>query len=457
MRIDPSQLMTASLKNLAWGQKAAGIMASALSAADPELCVKRHLKRSGTSLEIGDRIYDLSQINRLIVVGAGKAGALMLKAVVDILEDRIYAGCVIVKEGHNLTDYHFPPEVSLIEAGHPVPDERGRHGTDKIIDLLISAEKNDLVICLISGGGSALLTSPVSEISLDSIQALTKDLLACGADIYEINTMRKHLDLIKGGGMADLAFPAQVPALILSDVVGDPLDIIASGPTVPDPGTFQDAWHVLEKYNLIDKTRQDIVRWLKRGISGEILETPKPGDRVFSKVQNIIVGSNRQAVEAALKYAQSEGFQPILLTTRLTGEARKAGSTLGALAQQAAARSTKPLCMAAGGETTVVVQGNGYGGRNQELALSAVREIAGVPNAFLASLATDGGDGPTDAAGAVVSGETYEQASSLGLDPLDFLNRNDSYHFFEPLGDLIKPGPTLTNVNDITFLFINSR
>jgi glycerate 2-kinase len=454
MRIDETSLMTASLRKLAWGGKAARVMASALAGADPEASVERQLKRKGNILEVAGKVYDLNQFNNVLVVGAGKAGALMLKAVSETLHDRISAGCVIVKRGHRFADYRYPHGVTVIEAGHPVPDDDGVYGTKMIIELILNAEERDLIICLISGGGSALLTSPVPEISLESIQTLTQDLLACGADINEINTMRKHLDLVKGGGIAWLAFPAHLVALILSDVVGDPLDIIASGPTVPDPGTYKDAWNVLTKYKLVKNTRKDVVRWLQKGMAGEIADNPKPGDRVFRRVHNVVVGSNQQAIEFALSQALKEGFHPILLTSRLTGEARQAGPVLAAIARQASARGSMPLCMVAGGETTVILQGNGLGGRNQELTLSAVKDLAGLSNVVIASLATDGGDGPTDAAGAVATGDTYDLAASMGMDPEEYLNRNDAYHFFEPLEDLLKTGPTLTNVNDITFLFI---
>jgi glycerate 2-kinase len=454
LRIATDRLLTSSLKTLSWGDKATRVMAAALSAVEPEEAVLRYLKREGKMVKIADRVYDLDNFRRVLVVGAGKAGAPMTNAVSRVLGDRINAGTVIVKDGHTLDSAHPQGGVEIIEAGHPVPDERGRQGTLKIMQLLHDAAEEDLVICLISGGGSALLAAPAPDISLEDIQRLTSGLLSSGADIHEINTLRKHLDGIKGGGLARLAHPAKVAALILSDVVGDPLDVIASGPTVPDSSSFTSAWEVLEKYGLAEKAGQPIVDRLIKGVGGKVPDTPKPGDPIFDSVQNVIVGSNRQAVEAGLQQAQVDGFQPVLLTTQLTGEARKAGRVLSALARIVATRSPQPLCLAAGGETTVVLKGNGRGGRNQELALSSVKELAGVQGVLIAALATDGGDGPTDAAGAVVTGETFERAASLGLHPEDFLERNDAYHFFEPLGDLLKPGPTLTNVNDVTFVFI---
>jgi glycerate 2-kinase len=457
MGIDPSRLLTASLKALPWGEKAARVMAAALDAADPESAVFRFLKRSHDRLEIAGKQYDLGKLNRILVVGAGKAGAPMLKAVQKILGDRIDWAGVIVKEGHILNNHFFPTGWNVFEAGHPIPDERGSRGTTELTHVLNKVGEHDLVICLISGGGSALMTSPAPDISLNDLQVLTTKLLASGASINEINTLRKHLDLVKGGGLVRMASPAHLLALILSDVVDDPLDIIASGPTVPDPGTFTEAWKVLEKYGLTESAGPAISERLRRGVEGKIEETPKPGDSLFQNVQNVIVGSNRQAVEAGLRQARAEGFHPILLTTRLTGEARRAGPLLAEIARQAADRGKKPLCLGAGGETTVVLKGNGKGGRNQELALSAVKGLSGLPGTALACLATDGGDGPTDAAGAVVTGETYNQASLSGMDPSDFLERNDAYHFFEHFGDLIKTGPTLTNVNDLNFLFVMHR
>ncbi|RPI22412.1 MAG: DUF4147 domain-containing protein, partial [Chloroflexota bacterium] len=322
--------------------------------------------------------------------------------------------------------------------------------------LLQDAGSHDLVLCLISGGGSALMTAPESGIELEDLRSLTSTLLACGANINEINALRKHLDILKGGGLARLATPARVATLILSDVVGDPLDVIASGPTVADKATFKEAYGVLEQYGLEDRTPPAIISRLKKGLRGEIAETPKEGDRIFSCVQNLIVGSNLQAAQAALSAAETEGFHTLLLTTYLQGEARQAGRVLAALARQIGPNGpsiTRPACLISGGETTVTVTGNGLGGRNQEVALGAVKDLDGLRNIALVSLATDGGDGPTDAAGAVVTGETMHRARALGLKPKEYLARNDSYHFFDALGDLLRPGPTQTNVNDLTFVF----
>ncbi len=310
------------------------------------------------------------------------------------------------------------------------------------------------MLTLISGGGSALFTLPVEGVSLDDLTALTRLLLASGAEIQEINTLRKHLDRVKGGQLTRLLAPARVASLILSDVVGDPLDAIASGPTVPDPSTYAQANAVLEKYDLMDRVPASIRSHLERGQRGQLPETPKPGDPIFERTANQIIGSNRLAARAAAEQARREGLSADILTTSMTGEARLEGlkfARRGALL--AAGETPRPACLISGGETTVTLQGDGLGGRNQEFVLAAVTEIGGLDQIALVSLATDGGDGPTDAAGAVASGETLLRARQLGLDPDDFLARNDSYHFFEPLGDLLKPGPTQTNVNDLAFFF----
>lgn len=456
MFIEPARLMTASLASAPWGEKAARIMAAALEAVDPEESVRRRLRRDGDRLFVEGRAYDLSRFRKVWVVGAGKAGAPMAKAVEGILGSRLSGGLVIVKHGHALQARESSGRIRILEAGHPVPDLHGVQATRRLVDLIGGCRHDDLALCLISGGGSALLTYPVPEVTLAQLQQLTTDLLASGADIREINTLRKHLDLVKGGGLARLAAPAQTVTLVLSDVIGDPLDVIASGPTAPDPTTFGDALAVLEKYGLAGRTVPAILERLESGRRGETPETPKPGDPLFERVQVAVVGSNSQAARAALEQAGAEGMQALLLSTTMQGEARQAGRLLAALAQQLAfdeARIKRPACLVCGGETTVTLAGNGMGGRNQELALGAVEGLAGLKDVALAALATDGGDGPSDAAGAVATGETLQRASLLGLNPSEYLANNDSYHFFQPLGDLLKPGPTLTNVNDLAFLF----
>ena len=455
--MQPDKLICPETKDQPWGQAVARILAAALQAVAPADAVARHLTRQDHHLQAGERAYDLEHFEKIWLVGAGKAGAPMAVATARILGAYLYQGLVVVKEGYaGVSAGLLPHRLEILEAGHPLPDERGVTATRRIHAMLEEAGPDDLVICLISGGGSALLTDPAGPLTLADLQELTRLLLASGATINEINCLRKHLDVVKGGGLARLAAPAHLLALILSDVVGDPLDVIASGPTVPDSTTFTDAWDVLSRYQLLDRAPSRVLQWLKAGVAGTIPETPKPGNDLFERVSNLVVGSNRLAAEAAILQSQAEGFHPLLLTTYLQGEARQAGGFLAAIARQISIGGQpipRPACIVVGGETTVTLLGDGLGGRNQELALGAVRPLACLPKLALVTLATDGGDGPTDAAGAVVTGETLSQAQRFDMDPDDYLHRNDAYHFFEKLGGLLKPGPTLTNVNDLAFLF----
>lgn len=465
--MNPDRLLTASLRAAPRGGAMARVMAAALAAVEPAAAVARCLRRDGDTLHVAGRAIDLRHVARVVVVGAGKAGAPMARAAAAILGDRLGAGLVVVKDGHleagggeraaqASLPGPLPPALRLVEAGHPVPDERGVAAARGIAGLLGGLSERDLVIALLSGGGSALLTLPVPGVTLADLQGLTARLLASGAAIGEINTLRKHLDTLKGGGLARLARPAALVTLVLSDVVGSPLDIIASGPTVPDPGTFADALAVLARYGLEPATPPAILGHLRRGAAGAIPETPKPGDPLFAQVATLLVGSNELAAGAALAAARAEGFSPLLLTTSLEAEAREAGRVLAAVLREVAVSgrpAPRPACLIAGGETTVTLRGAGRGGRNQELALAAAPGLAGLADVALVALATDGGDGPTDAAGAVATGETAARARALGLDPADHLARNDAYPFFGALGDLLLPGPTATNVNDLTFLF----
>lgn len=434
---------------------ALAIFAAALRAVDPAAAVRRHLHRAGDTLWAGEHRYDLRRYDRVLLVGAGKAGAPMAAAVEEVLGDRLTDGVVVVKRG-----YGGPTRVvALVEAGHPVPDEAGVQGGERIAQLLSEASERDLVIAVISGGGSALLTWPAPGITLADLQALTNALLRSGATINEINTVRKHLDRAKGGGLARLAQPAEVLTLVLSDVVGDPLDAIASGPTVPDPTTFADAAAILDRFGLWPQTPPAIAAWLRAGLAGQVAETPKPGDPLFARARVVVVGSNALAAEAALAEAAARGFEALLLTTELEGEAREVARALAAIAREEALRGRplpRPACLIAGGETTVTVRGPGRGGRNQELALSAALKLAGLADVLLLSAATDGTDGPTDAAGAVADGTTLARAEALGMSALAFLDANDSYPFFDQLGDLLRTGPTNTNVNDLVIILAGS-
>lgn len=457
--MEPSLFKTRTLEIEPQGQTIGRILVAALQAVDPALAIKKHLSRSGDSLIVADQVYDLATFDSIYVIGAGKAGTPMAHAMSSLLGDRLTAGMVVVKDGYEqLADNQALASIEILPSGHPFPDERGLHATRRICELLEHTHQNDLVICLISGGGSALLTNPAPGISLEDLRSLTHILLSSGANINEINILRKHLDQVKGGKLARQVHPARLLTLILSDVVGNPLESIASGPTVADPSTYEDALAVLRKYSLEEKIPSNIYDTLQRGTRGEIPETPKPGDPLFDRVNNLVIGSNIHAAQAALAQAESEGYNTLLLTTYLQGEARQAGQFLAAIAQQIAASGQpipRPACVVAGGETTVTVRGDGIGGRNQEVALGAVETLAGIPAATLVCLATDGGDGPNDAAGAVVSGETLSRARQLGLNPDEFLKRNDAYHFFAPLGDLLRTGPTQTNVNDLAFMFLH--
>lgn len=457
--MEPERLMTKTLRHQSWGLAVARILGAGLEAVDPYRAVKRHFTRQDDRLLVDGHELPLTGEGRVFLVGAGKAGLPMARAAAEMLGERLHAGAVIVKQGHT-PDVTAVGPVAILEAGHPLPDERGVQGTARIADLLSTTTEQDLVVCLISGGGSALLTLPVPGVTLDDLRAFTDVLLACGASINELNALRKHLDQVKGGGLARMAAPARVVTLILSDVVGNPLDIIASGPTVPDPDSYAAALAVLQRYKIEQRVPASVRAHLARGVQGEAPETPKPGDPLFDRVQNVLVGSNLIAARAACEQAAQEGFATLLLTTWLQGEAREAGRFLASLARGMAADGYplgRPGCVVAGGETTVTLRGDGLGGRNQELALGAVADLAGVPGVALVTLATDGGDGPTDAAGAVVTGETLARARVAGLDPAQFLARNDAYHFFEPLGDLLQTGPTQTNVNDLAFVFAFSR
>lgn len=471
--IAPSAFLTTSLRTAPWGSTITRILADAIDSVDPSMAVRHFVKRQGSNLIIDQHEYYLPAYERVFVVGAGKAGRHMALTTAELLGDFLTSGIVIVKDDPltnadttqaEQDDAPSPYQpLTIYTAGHPLPDQRGVVATQHIINLLQKTTEHDLVIILISGGGSALLTHPAPGITLDDMQQLTSHLLASGARIEEINTLRKHLDSVKGGGLANIAAPATTITLLLSDVVGNSLDIIASGPTVPDRTTFGDAYAVLERYHLGDIVPASIRSYLQKGIQGDIAENPKPGESFFTNTQHILIGSNRQAATAALMTARAEGLNSTLLTTYAQGEASGVGMFLAGIAREMASGGVRglnipsllpsPACLIVGGETTVTIRGTGKGGRNQELALAAVQGLAYLPNTVLVTLATDGNDGPTDAAGAVVTGSTLLKARALHLDPQHALANNDSYHFFDALGDLLKPGMTGTNVNDLAFVF----
>jgi len=454
--IAPAQFLTRSLRLSPHGPAIARILASGLDAVHPGQAVGRFVQRENEELHIANKLYPLEKDRRTFIIAFGKASLPMAESLADILGDRLTAGVVIPKHAAGRT----LNLLTIMEGGHPVPDERSLAAGQRVIELLSGLCADDLVFCLISGGGSALMAAPVGGVTLSDLQALTSALLACGASVDEINILRRHLDRLKGGGLARMASPARVVSLILSDVVGNPLEAIASGPTAPDPTTCADALAVLDKYQLPGRIPASVLSVLRSG-----QETLKPGDDVFQNVDNILIGSNLLAAQAALKQAEVEGFHPYLLRADLQGEAREVAVELCRTlrwAWQTGDPAPRPACIVTGGETTVTLREGslayppgqaGHGGRNQELALASVTELANFPDVMLVALATDGEDGPTDAAGAVVTGETFARAYALGLDPVDYLRRNDSYPFFAALDDLLKPGSTGTNVNDLTFLF----
>lgn len=431
------------------------ILEAALRAADPATAVRGALTLSGDRLEVAGQSLDLAQYRRIRLVGAGKAARAMSLGLAAVLGERITGGLVITKHV-TPADVDLLPGVRVLPGGHPVPNEDSLRSAQTIARFLSDCRADDLAFCLISGGGSALMTLPQEGVSLVDMQALTRLLLASGADIGEINTLRKHLDRVKGGGLARLASPARLVTLILSDVIGSPLDVIASGPTVADPSTYADALGILRKYRLEEKAPAAVVLALEKGLRGETPETIKPGDPLLERVTTQVIASNTQAAQAALERARAEGFNALLLTTYLQGEAAQAGGVLASILRQVDASGqpvARPACIVAGGETTVTLRGSGLGGRNQELALGAVSLLAGLQDVAFVTLATDGEDGPTDAAGAVVTGETLTRAREMGLDAQQAMQENDSYHFFEPMKGLLKPGPTGTNVNDLVVLF----
>ena len=422
---------------------------TALKAADPKQIIKSKVQLTDSLLRVDDYSFDLGKFKGVYVIGGGKASGSMAEALESVLGRRITAGVVNVLHG----DANKTNIIKLHGSGHPVPDEDGLEGTRKMLDLVEGATADDLVICLISGGGSSMMPSPSGGISLSDKRQLTDVLLKSGATITEINTVRKHISEFKGGWLAKKAYPATVLNLILSDVVGDPLDFIASGPTVPDSTTFSDAIAVLRKYDLWNKVPTSIVKVLSDGQKGLIPETPKVDDESFKKVHNAIVGNNRFASQAACTELKSAGLNALLLTSVLEGEARSVGIVLSSILREISASNNpvqKPGVVVVGGETTVIVTGKGKGGRNQEIALAAAMKIGDMDGAVVASLTTDGIDGPTDAAGAIVDGKTLSRAKKLGLSPERFLANNDSYSFFSEIGDLIFTGPTGTNVNDIS-------
>ena len=438
----------------------AGIFNAALAAVDPYNAVLKAAKVEHDRLHVAGANYDLASFERIIVVGAGKATARMALAVESLLGNRIAAGLIVVKEEHTA-----PLKIiEQVEAAHPVPNEAGIAGAQRILQMVRAADEKTLVICLLSGGASALLVAPVAGVTLQDKQESTRLLLNAGASITELNAVRKHLSSVKGGRLAQAVWPAQLVTLIVSDVIGDPLAVIASGPTSPDNSTFAEAWAVIAKYGLQEKLPPRVADYLQRGIAAKVPETVKANDPCLEKTHNAIIADIRQALDAAKDMAAQLGYSAKTVSDTLQGEARDAARFLAQAARDdlAGMQVNERRCLLCGGETTVTVRGNGKGGRNQEFALAFALEIEGWRGVSLLSAGTDGSDGPTDAAGAMVDGNTASHARKLGIDPLRYLGNNDSYAFFQQFDAAtrahshFKTGPTGTNVMDIQIVLLNT-
>jgi len=434
------------------------IFNAALAAVDPYRAVLKFAKIKEGCLHVAGTGHELAAFERIIVIGAGKATARMALAIETLLGEQISAGLIVVKDGHTVP----LTIIGQVEAAHPVPNEAGQTGTRRILEMVRAADAKTLIVCLLSCGASALLVAPVDGVTLQDKQEVTGLLLKAGATIDELNAVRKHLSAVKGGRLAQAAYPAQVVTLLLSDVIGDRMDVIASGPTAPDGSTFADALSVIEKYGLQEKMPLRIVAHLEKGAGGQVPETVKDGDLCLGKTHNVIVGAIGLALDAAAERSRQLGYAAHIISAELHGEARAAARFLAQTARTALAglRAGERCCLLCGGETTVTVCGTGKGGRNQELALAFALEIEGLEGVTMLSAGTDGNDGPTDAAGALVDGQTAARARGLGVDPLRYLENNDSYMFFRQYDartgghSHFITGPTGTNVMDMQLLLL---
>lgn len=431
------------------------IINSAINSVKPEELISKKVMLEGNHLVIGSSKINLSEYERIFVLGTGKASGFMGYEIEKLLGSKITDGIVSTKYGHSAPCRR----IKIIECGHPVIDENSLRAGEEILGLANQANENDLVICLLSGGGSALLEKLPEGFSLAELQNVFRLLLSCGANIEEMNIVRRHLSNIKGGKLSSAIYPATCISLILSDVINDPLEAIAGGVTSPDPSTFDDALEILYKYDIKDRIPEKILKYIQQGIEGKIPETLKPENRIFEKVTNQIIGNNKEALLTAKVEAESLGYNVLLHSDNIQGEAKEIGKFLAGLAKQIFYENeplTRPACVLVGGETTVTIMGNGLGGRNQELVLSALIEMQNEKFDYvIASIGTDGTDGPTDAAGAMVNKEIIARSIDLSLDPNDYLGNNDSYYFFNQVDGLIKTGPTGTNVMDIMVILVN--
>jgi glycerate 2-kinase len=428
---------------------ALAIFRAALRAADPVEAIRRHVRVEGDILVAGRTRYRLDRYRNVWVIGAGKASATMAAGVEKLLGKRVTGGLINTKYEHRAK----LKRIELNECGHPVPDDAGVRGARRIAEIARDADARDLVVCLVSGGASALLPLPVDSVSLSDKQTTTRLLLECGANIHEINTVRKHISAIKGGQLAGIAYPATVLSLILSDVIGNDLDVIGSGITAPDRSTFADALTILDRFELRARVPASVRSYLEAGRG----ETPKADHPAFTRTQNLIVGANDLALNAAAEEAKRLGYRTLVLSSFIEGETRDVARMHAAIAKEIrhSGRPVRaPACVISGGETTVTIHGKGKGGRNQEFALAAALDLQGMPDTLALSGGTDGTDGPTDAAGALADGGTVARANAAGLNARALLADNDSYTFFDRLGDLIRTGPTGTNVMDVRLILV---
>jgi len=440
------------------GESACEIMSAAINATDPYKCVKDYVQLTDAHIHIGDDKVRLKDINRIFVIGLGKASVPMAKALIDKLGNKLQWASVVTKAADFINEDGYRQKLKVYPGGHPIPSVESIISTKNVLQALPELTSNDLVLVLISGGGSALFTHPIEGMLLDDYQSLTDVLIKVGADIQEINTIRKHLDLVKGGRLIELLQPAMTHSLILSDVIGDRVDMIASGPTAPDPTTYQDAWHIIVKYRLEGRVPKNILDILQMGIRGIYTETLKEIDFNKYQVKNHLVGSNIMAVEAAKSQAQRLGFNCVILSTHLTGSTEAVANLMDGIILSVLKHGypvQRPACLLFGGETTVEVRGKGLGGRNQDLTMRMVRNLAGKEGVLFISLATDGEDGPTDAAGAASDAKVFRDDAAMFVVNLDTnIETNNSYHYFDNNGGLIKTGSTGSNVNDLVIILI---
>lgn len=433
-------------------------LSSALNAVDPEHAVHSHLRAVDDRLFVADQCYVLDAFEHIYVVGAGKAVLPMARAIEEVLGSRIRAGAIVLKQGASPGGLASDTAIAITHASHPLPDENSMEAGLRALSLATSAGARDLVITLVSGGGSSLWALPRKGITLDELRETAELLLHCGAEIREINTVRKHLTRVAGGQLAQAIYPARSLTLVLSDVLGNPIDMIASGPTAPDSTTFGEAWEIVQGYGLQDKLPKAVRALLTRGRDGRIAENPGPNAPCFKDTQVVVIGDNRAAAIAARKAASQDGYEACVLTTFLEGEAREVGRVVASLGREHVVcrdSAQKRVCYILAGETTVTVKGKGRGGRNQELAMAAACALENVEGVTVAALATDGTDGPTDAAGAVVDGSTCSRGARLGLSARQALRDNDCYPYLGAVGDLLLSGPTDTNVNDLILVVVH--